>query len=407
MNKFDKIIYDRYMHDHPIQQHMKYLEEEEVNDVYKVVDFFYKGSSPDDSKFLQALSEVNRIKMIQRSTRGNIWRSVQAAHDIVSSLSRKDDVSGPSLDIKMEDFKASLQNLYTGEEFDVKLKQSQDNQNKADLLLYSPEGEGELGRVSDEDVAFRNWLMQQAQTYQNIQDILDCFGMFLAHANKLKREKWVPSVANLTDITMGDEISRLVPDELLQLAVPELEDLFNYKYATKSLLQYDSRSKENVGKGDMVFLLDISGSMYNPLGQFTKLNVACGFLLAMLKVLEEQGRNCKFYTYNTSTYKVFDSENLSKTEMFKTVFQIMASGGTNITQAFQKVFNESDDDVVLVSDGVDPGFSPSRLEKGGRRVSCLLISEFSHEVLTIKRFVDSFILANDMGDFNHLIDEFL
>ena len=409
MNKYDKIIYDRFMSDHPIRGFLASMNNTERDDVYDVIDYFYKGAEPSND-FLSAVQEVNKINMLRRSTKGNIWRSVQATHDLIQHVRMTSLGFDKDARQSEDDYKANIQNLYTSDAFDDYLEQSQDVQDKTDLLLYSPNGQGTLQVPSEDEIKFRNWLMQNSARSNDLRKILDMFGLFLAHANELKRQKYVPSVANISDIRKGSDLGKLIPDEMLALGIEETEILFYYNLATENLLQYDCKEEQDVGKGDMVFLLDISESMLDPINKhdhrYSKMNVALGFLLAMIKILQEQGRSCKLFTYNTMCMQVFDTKEISMHNAFKIVLNIYASGGTRIASAFKTVFDKCDDDVVIVTDGIDGSFDARYLDKGERRVSCLLISEYQPHDLSVKKFVDSFILASGVDDFKHLTQEF-
>lgn len=410
MNKFDEIIYNRFVQSHPMQGYIASMNDQERAAALNVVDYFYKGSTPSGA-FLEAAHEVSKVRLMQKTTRGNLWRSVQAAHDLIEAITRNGELTGPAKGVSEEDYKAALQNLYTGERFEKALQQSQDVQNKADLLLCSPEGQGNFGLPSQDEVNFRNWLAKRAAANVNIRRILDCFGQFLAHANALRREKFIPSVANVTDIKLGDDLAKVVPGEFMALGAeePELEALFYYGLANSSLLQYDCKEQENVAKGDVIFLLDISESMLDPISrgsEYSKLNVACGFLLAMLKVLEQQGRNCKVLTYNTMCMELFDTAKIQPAQAFQIVLNIHANGGTRIANAVKKALDMGNDDLVIVTDGID-SFYFDKSAKGSRRATCLLISQFAPTATPLRQFVDSFILANGVDDFKHLTQEFL
>jgi hypothetical protein len=407
-NKYDKIIYDRFIASHPIQGYFTSMNTSEREGVYNVLDYFYKGAEPAGG-FMQAADEVNKVKMLRRTTKGNLWRSVQAAYDMLNFIKSSSQLSGPG-NKSEEDYKASVQNLYTGDQFEVHLQESQEIQGKTDLLVYSSNGEGSFGVPSQDEIDFRNWLMRQAQNSKNIRNILDCFGLFLAHANALVRESYVPSVANVADIKRGSDLEKVLPDEFLGLAAEEMELLFYYGLATKNLLQYDCRKKDNTAKGDLVFLLDISGSMSEPVKRgekFSKLDISLGFLLAMIKILEKQGRNCKVFAYSEMCMEVLDTSKTKVETVFRTLLNIHASGGTRTEAAFKHVLDKTEDDVVIVTDGIDGNFTGRSLNKGKKRVSCLLISESDYGTTPLKKFVDSFILANGIDGFKHLTKEFI
>lgn len=410
MNKFDKIIYNRFIGSHPVQGYVTSMNTEERDEVYNLVEYFYKGAAA-SGKFMQALDEVNKVQLLRRSTKGNLWRSVQAVYDLLQFVKNPKDLISPGT-TKEEDFKASIQNLYTGDMFENHLEQSQDAQNKADLLVYSPNGEGSFNIPSKEEIEFRNWLMRQTENNSKVRNILEFFGTFLAHANALVRENYVPSVANVSDIKRGGDLGKVLPDELLSLGAEEMELLFYYGLATQNLLQYDCKQKENVAKGDLVLLLDISGSMSEPVSRsskYSKLDMALGFTLAMLKILEKQGRSCKLFAYNVMCMEVFDTRRTSPETVFKTVLNINADGGTKIQSALNQVFSKTTEDVIIITDGIDDTLNAARIKewKQDRRLSCLLISEYAPQGLKIRNAVDSFIVANGEDGFKHLTKEFI
>lgn len=73
------------------------------------------------------------------------------------------------------------------------------------------------------------------------------------------RKKQEP--AELVGITLGSDLSRVLPSELAYLGHPLLERDFLRRFVEGKLLQYELRSKETEGRGPMVCCLDSSGSM--------------------------------------------------------------------------------------------------------------------------------------------------
>jgi len=65
----------------------------------------------------------------------------------------------------------------------------------------------------------------------------------------------------IVDITMGDDISHVLPSELLFLGDDDLEPIFLKKFSEKRLLQHELEGKEKVGMGAIVCCIDCSGSM--------------------------------------------------------------------------------------------------------------------------------------------------
>jgi len=73
------------------------------------------------------------------------------------------------------------------------------------------------------------------------------------------RKRQVPT--ETTGVTLGNDLSRVLPSELSLLSHPVLKKDFLQRYAEGKLLQYELRGHENEGKGPIVCCLDSSGSM--------------------------------------------------------------------------------------------------------------------------------------------------
>jgi uncharacterized protein with von Willebrand factor type A (vWA) domain len=78
---------------------------------------------------------------------------------------------------------------------------------------------------------------------------------------RLERQNRLPDGAQeLTGITVGDDLARLLPSELL-FARPELRGLFAAKFVERRLAVYELHRKPQPEEGPIVMLLDNSGSM--------------------------------------------------------------------------------------------------------------------------------------------------
>ncbi|MBW4722447.1 VWA domain-containing protein [Saccharothrix obliqua] len=81
----------------------------------------------------------------------------------------------------------------------------------------------------------------------------------MATAQRARRVEHVPG--EYVGITLGDDLSRVIPSEIAQLGVPELRAVFAAKYAEAGLMLYDTRGEENTGQGAIVACVDCSWSM--------------------------------------------------------------------------------------------------------------------------------------------------
>ncbi|MYQ37490.1 hypothetical protein B046DRAFT_04469 [Streptomyces sp. LamerLS-316] len=68
----------------------------------------------------------------------------------------------------------------------------------------------------------------------------------------------------LVGITLGDDLSRVIPSELANLGVPVMRSVFAARYAEARLMLYDSRGEQTTGKGAVIACVDCSNSMSRP-----------------------------------------------------------------------------------------------------------------------------------------------
>lgn len=92
-------------------------------------------------------------------------------------------------------------------------------------------------------------------------------GQFRMYADAERRRKVVHAPAEIYDVELGNNLSRLVASERNALAIPELEDQFWLRFAKQGLLQWKTRGPEHQGKGPIIVVCDESGSMGAPLDQ--------------------------------------------------------------------------------------------------------------------------------------------
>ena len=161
------------------------------------------------------------------------------------------------------------------------------------------------------------------------------------------------------------EIVDLQPSEYLD------DDLMSYKIATRTA-QVKQRYS---GIKNVVVYLDKSGSMGGSMpfnGEYIeRVAFAGGCAFALAKQLRAMGGSLKLKLFDTEVHK----EITDNFEILKAATSIRADGGTNITNVLEDAMQYSDEQVMLVSDGVD------RVDEGAARkaseidMRCVLIQE--------------------------------
>lgn len=175
---------------------------------------------------------------------------------------------------------------------------------------------------------------------------------------KMSVEHGAPS--DIEGVTMGNDITALLPMEMAIMSDDQLSNLFAYRFATRRLQTF--RYKSNMmkqarrvevrkarQKGPMIVCLDTSGSMQ---GQPEK--IASSLIIKLLQVALRQERDLLLVAFST-TAKLFDVRR-NRTRFFD-FLRKECGGDTDGTQMLQAVMHTIAEnpaygsaDVLLISD---------------------------------------------------------
>ena len=101
-------------------------------------------------------------------------------------------------------------------------------------------------------------------------------------------------------MTFGNDIERLLPQELGQYIKPGTRLDFLKRYAEGQTMIYSPKGKETLGKGPIVICLDESGSMSS------QINQAKGFCLALAMIAKKQKRDFCVIPFSNKTGEKID-----------------------------------------------------------------------------------------------------
>lgn len=90
----------------------------------------------------------------------------------------------------------------------------------------------------------------------------ELIGRFRQMADGERARKVENATGELVGVTLGDDLSRVVPCELANLGLPELRAVFAARYAAGELMLYDSQGEQATGQGAVIACVDTSHSMY-------------------------------------------------------------------------------------------------------------------------------------------------
>ena len=118
-------------------------------------------------------------------------------------------------------------------------------------------GPGQLQRMSFEE---RRRLTERLRK-SRMDKLAKLIGSFRAFGDAERRRKIRHAPAEVHEYKLSNDLNKLVPEELNNLAVPELEEHFWVRWAGHELLTREVRGPEKAGQGPIIVVCDESGSM--------------------------------------------------------------------------------------------------------------------------------------------------
>jgi uncharacterized protein with von Willebrand factor type A (vWA) domain len=134
-------------------------------------------------------------------------------------------------------------------------------------------------------------IAQQVGRSLKLQQIAAVCGRFTRIALQQQKTRVKHPPDEITSVTTGNEIERLLPSEIALLADASLEDLFYLKFAERGLMQYDLIGHEAEGQGPIIIAIDESGSMTTDYGGMTGEVWSKAVTLALLSIARLQKRD--------------------------------------------------------------------------------------------------------------------
>lgn len=154
------------------------------------------------------------------------------------------------------------------------------------------------------------------------------------------------------DLTLGNDINNCLSTELALLGTPETEILFMRKYEQKRLAQYRKRTEIIKGKGDMIVLVDESGSTRKVQAW------AKAFALSLLDIAARDNRKfamVHFASANEVKTDLFEPGRYTSDDVIRAAEQFF-DGGTDfeapLTEAvrlMEKGYENAD--ITIITDG--------------------------------------------------------
>jgi uncharacterized protein with von Willebrand factor type A (vWA) domain len=255
-------------------------------------------------------------------------------------------------------------------------------------------------------------IAQQVGKSPKLQQIAAVCGRFTRFALQQQKTRVKHPPDEITSLTAGSDIERLLPSEIALLADRDLEDLFYLKFAERILMQYDLIGHEPEGQGPIIIAIDESGSMTTDYGGMTGEVWSKAVMLALLSIARLQKRDLAVIHFSGPDDLRLDL--FPKGEA--TPAQVIAcasfffNGGTVFEPWMEKTLELVDGsqfekaDVICVSDGISDVSPEAQAEWTGRRAErgmraySVLIGTNQGEAL-LDEISDAFFCLDDLrGD---------
>lgn len=216
-----------------------------------------------------------------------------------------------------------------------------------------------MGRGSKEKMAPDDAL-RLAQMFRDnpiLAEVAKLLGRMLRDMRFKRARRITGGTEEVSDVTIGNDLPLLLPQELMAIRHPVLKRDFYRRYHEKTLLQYELRGTEEVGFGPLVIVKDSSGSMNGP-----KHIWAVAVTLAMIAIANREKRDAYVIDYQTTVTGRFEFPHKAAIEPQKIIdmASLRAGGGTDTDVALREAdeyvtaapkFNRAD--IIIISDGND------------------------------------------------------
>ena len=230
-----------------------------------------------------------------------------------------------------------------------------DNLDKAQELMDSLAGtEAGSGQGSTRPSPKILKLLKENNKFRHLVDLIGKMERLANHHQKEKARKGTNEIAG---ISIGDDIPRLLPVELVNLTDPTLEALFMAKLHERSLLEYYLKEQPVKNKGPIVVLLDVSYSMAG--SSRAEWATAATFGIAAIAAKQKRSFAVVCFAGNIEREFIFSKKEKRDPEKVMELLEIPYNGGgTNFEHPLnrgleiiqqEKEFKEAD--IIMITDG--------------------------------------------------------
>jgi uncharacterized protein with von Willebrand factor type A (vWA) domain len=218
---------------------------------------------------------------------------------------------------------------------------------------------------SDGNTANRYKLIKKLKNSKEIQKLLEKAGALMSVYRNEVQKKVVQGSEELVDIERGNDLSRILPVSLGMFGHPVFQKLAQRDFIERKLLQYQLVGYDQMGRGDMVLLIDESSSMGNSaFGGDSLHDWARAIAISAISIAKRENRRVTIIGFNTEPryFAQFDrkgratwnGEQIDPLACIVKILEMRCRGGTKFDPILKfglGHITEGRSDLIFITDG--------------------------------------------------------
>lgn len=247
-------------------------------------------------------------------------------------------------------------------------------------------------------------LVEKIRAHKSLLLIAEMVGRFKKIAHKKHKMKEKQTMAR-QNISIGQEVSRLLPSELANFILPSSKLDFLRRYGEQQTFIFDTKGKEKNGRGPIIICMDESSSM-NAIKEQSK-----AFCITLLMIARQQKRDFAIIPFASGVGEVqLFKRGQATSQQIMDFSERFLGGGTNYEHPLREAlnillkneFNKAD--ILFVTDGssflptsfIDE-FNEIKKQKQFECSAIVLTNLFNAVDLTlVERFSDHIMEVNEL-----------
>lgn len=194
-------------------------------------------------------------------------------------------------------------------------------------------------------------LVEHIQKHDTLKKIAEMTGRFKRIAKKRMKKKQDLTMER-KDVTLGQEVARLLPSEVANFIMPDSKLDFLRRYAEQQAFVFDTTGKNRKGRGPIIICMDESSSMTSIMEE------SKAFCLALLMIARRQKRDFAIIPFASDIGEILVfPKGRSTSKDIITFSNQFLGGGTNYEKPLRaslEILGKSDfnkADILFVTDG--------------------------------------------------------